>query len=91
MKAKKTIVEEFIENNGLDFSGSGSDLNGNCTILAGFICYMVKSLEEGYAIIENLTISSEATEELIRVFEYAYYNDYGVFWKTPKAKEKYKF
>ena len=37
MKTGKTIVKEFIKNNGLDFSGSGSDLNGNCVILGIYL------------------------------------------------------
>lgn len=91
MKAKKTIVEEFIENNGLDFSGTGSDLNGNCVILAGFISYKVDTNDEGLAIIENLKLSTEASEELFRVFKYAWDNSYFMFWDTPEAREKYKF
>lgn len=91
MKAKKTIVKEFIKNNELDFDGYGSDLNGNCTILAGFICYIEEELEKGYIIIENLDIKDEAREELIRVYDYAYLSNYGAFWETPEAKEQYKF
>lgn len=91
MKTGKTIVKEFIKNNGLDFSGSGSDLNGNCVTLAGFICYIIDDKDTGYDIIGGLKLSTDAEIELYRVFEYAWMNDYEEFWKTPKAKELYKF
>ena len=32
-------IQKFIKDNGLDFSGSGSDLNGACVILAGYALY----------------------------------------------------
>jgi len=91
MKTGKTLVKEFIKNNGLDFSGSGSDLNGNCVILAGFICHIVLEHPHGYKLIESLGFSREANQELLRVFDFAYDNNYGDFWETPEAKEKYKF
>ena len=92
MKAKKTIVKEFIKNNGLDFSGSGSDLNGNCVILAGFICHVSDGIyDDAVSLIEEIKLSTEANIELTRVFEFAFVNDYELFWETPEAKEKYKF
>ena len=91
MKSNKTIVKEFIKNNGLDFSGSGSDLNGNCVILAGFISHIVTDSLVGGGLINDLKLSTEAEEELFRVFYYDYENNYGEFWDTPEAKEKYKF
>ena len=91
------IVKKFIEDNKLDFSGRGSELNGNCTTLAGFICYVLdKDLDNylsshGYEIISELDISTDAAVELERVFEYAYNNYYEEFWKTPAAKKEYIF
>ena len=91
------IVKKFIEGNKLDFSGRGSELNGNCTTLAGFICYVLDKdpdnylSSHGYEIISELDISTDAAIELERVFEYAYNNYYEEFWKTPAAKKEYKF
>ena len=52
----------------MDFSGEGSDLNGNCVTLAGFICYITKSYDEGLTIVEGLKLSGEALAELTRVY-----------------------
>jgi len=91
MKTGKTIVKDFIKNNELDFSGTGSDLNGHCTTLAGFICHVFEEYEEGLRCIKELRLSEEAFDELVRVHEYAYNNNYYMFWDTPGAKELYKF
>jgi hypothetical protein len=97
MEEQVKKVKKFIEDNKLDFSGRGSELNGNCTTLAGFICYVLdEDPEEFYYknredIIDALDISSDAEEELRRVFEYAYNNNYEKFWKTPAAKKEYIF
>lgn len=91
------IVKKFIEDNKLDFSGRGSELNGNCTALAGFICYVLdedpdfNSKADGHNIIDELDFSVDANEELRRVFDYAYNSCYEKFWKTPAAKEQYVF
>ena len=91
------IVKKFIEDNKLDFSGRGSELNGNCTTLAGFICHVLDEdpviylSSHGYEIISELDISTDAAVELERVFEYAYNNYYEKFWKTPAAKKEYIF
>jgi hypothetical protein len=90
-------VKKFIEDNKLDLSGSGSELNGNCVTLAGFICYVLdeepdfNSNADGHDIIDELDFSVDANEELRRVFDYAYDNNYEKFWKTPAAKEQYVF
>ena len=97
MEEQVKIVKKFIEDNKLDFSGRGSELNGNCTTLAGFICYVLDEepviylSSHGYAIISELDISADAAVELGRVFEYAYDNSYAKFWKTPAAKKEYIF
>ena len=91
------IVKKFIEDNKLDFSGRGSELNGNCTTLAGFICCVLDKdpdnylSSHGYEIISELDISTDAAIELERVFDYAYNNYYEKFWKTPAAKKEYIF
>ena len=95
------IVKKFIEDNKLDLSGSGSELNGNCVILAGFICYILDASElkslDGYELINDLYsipdlgFSIDANTELLRVFDFAYESSYEKFWKTTSAKEQYIF
>lgn len=85
-------IKNFIEDNGLDFSDSGSSLNGNCVILAGFICHVIEGTGlTGGVTISNLALPTAAETELYRVFEFAYKSDYGNFWNTPEAAIKYKF
>ena len=89
------IVKKFIEDNKLDLSGSGSELNGNCVILAGFICYVIESdglgWKKGNELISELDLNFDAEVELTRVFNFAWVNSYEKFWKTPAAKAQYKF
>ena len=89
------IVKKFIEDNKLDLSGSGSELNGNCVILAGFICYVIEFdglvWKEGNELISKLDLNFYAEVELIRVFDFAWTNSYEKYWKTPAAKEQYIF
>jgi hypothetical protein len=90
-------IQQFIVDNNIDLSDTGSELNGNCVILAGFALHLnedtydfpqvVRDIEEG----DIYTLSSEAYEELARVFNYAYSNNYFKFWDTPEAKEQYVF
>ena len=95
MKELKEKVEKFIVDNKLEFNDSTSGLNGNCTPLAGFICYLINeedmSISDGNEIIESLGLSSEAETELERVFDFAWYAGYEDFWKTEDAKETYVF
>lgn len=97
MEEQVKKVKKFIEDNKLDFSGSGSELNGNCTTLAGFICYVLdeepdfNSNADGHNIIYELDFSVDADDELRRVFDYAYSSYYEKFWKTPAAKKEYIF
>lgn len=88
-----TKIRKFIKDNKLSFKGTGSSLNGNCTILAGFVCYDVEGInyELGKGIIRKLGLSKEATEELLRVYKYAFNAGYENFWETAEAKEKYIF
>lgn len=85
-------IKKFIEDNGLDFNGFGSNLNGNCVILAGFICHVIEEdFHAGLVAINKLALPTAAETELYRVFEYAYDNSYGEFWDTPEAAMKYKY
>jgi hypothetical protein len=90
-KKKINLIQNFIVNNSLDFSGRGSGLNGNCVILAGYACYLgVDSIEE---LIEGVLreIDEESERELIKVFNYAKKNNYGEYWLTEDAKKTYVF
>ena len=95
MEEQVKKVKKFIEDNKLDLSGSGSELNGNCVILAGFICYVIESdglgWKEGNELISELDLNYDAEVELTRVFNFAWTNSYEKFWKTPAAKEQYIF
>lgn len=84
------IIEQFITDNKLDFSGSGSELNSNCCVLAGF------------ALFQNIEWSDlvdkfiEATEgnffdftELKRVYAYANVKNYGAKWEAGDYKGTY--
>lgn len=85
-------IEKFINDNKLNFTSSGSDLNANCVILAGYSCYLKLSKEEllvHISLLDILTVSVKT--ELIRVFEHANKNNYGKYWETEQAKETYKF
>lgn len=90
-RKKINKIEKFINDNGLDFSGSGSDLNGNCVILAGYACYL--GIEDVTEVIESITglLDWTATDELKKVFDYAYNNNYGEWWNTSDAKKIYTF
>ena len=84
-------IKKFIIDNKLDFSDSGSSLNGNCVILAGFICHVTVGSSGGREAIYKLKLSTEAETELLRVFEYAYNNGYGDFWGGIDARKEYIF
>jgi len=84
-------VKKFIGDNSLDFDGSGSDLNSVCCTVAGFICYMMDGVKgvhsDGIEIINEIPLSIEAYDELVRVYNFAYANNYKKFWTTQQAKD----
>jgi len=85
-------IKQFIEDNNLDFSGSGSELNSNCVILAGFALYL--GLDEETLldiIIAEIDNTTDALVELRRVFKYADSKSYGTYWESEKAHLEYKF
>lgn len=88
-------LQQFIVDNKIDLSGTGSELNGNCVILAGFLCYLLVKEDkvelDGFDIIRSLELSPEAETELERVFKYAWAASYENFWETEDAKEEYIF
>lgn len=99
----KDKIKKFIEDNKLDFSGSGSDLNGQCVILAGYALYLNLDLKDMLEITDDLEIlpagsrvrlvggSCWSWEEFKRVFEYAEANNYGDWWKHKEAHDMYIF
>jgi len=84
-------IKDFITNNRLDFSGSGSDLNGNCVILCGYLLHIEKDIKDLLVTEVFINFPSEVDDELYRVFEFAEANNYGAWWKSPEAKKMYKF
>lgn len=96
-RKKENIIEKFIRLNGLDFSGSGSELNGNCVILAGYAHYLGfdtydKLADELYSFDpDDEIIPTSCSDELERVFEYAVRNNYGKWWHSEESKKTYVF
>jgi len=95
-KAIINKVKRFIKDNDLKFEGVGSELNSNCAILAGFMCYILTEndmeyVDEGYKITSALDLSANASKELKNVFYYAFYNNYKEFWTTDDASKQYVF
>ena len=85
-------IKKFIEDNSLSFLGTGSSLNGNCVVLAGYALYKEISLEDLIDYFEEIPdVAGEAFEEMERVYNYAEINNYGDWWKREDAKKSYKF
>ena len=89
----KEIIKKFIEDNNLDFTGSDSDLNGACVVLAGFCCYKGLDDDEAEKIFDDLYDDYYTQCEFSRVMAYAHYNSYGDWWSTDleRAHSMYKF
>ena len=85
-------IQEFIKNNSLDFSGSGSELNSNCTIISGYALFIGISYLELVTMMEEDTeeLSIDVKHELSRVFDFAKRNNYGQWWNKPENAERYK-
>jgi len=82
-------IQEFIKNNGLDFTGSGSDLNSNFCSLSGYALHLGLTLDE---LKEKMTDEQlDEVDELDRVFDFAESHNYGAWWTSDDAKEQYKF
>ena len=85
-------IQKFIEENGLDFSGSGSDLNSNCVTLSGYALHRGLSFEDLKILMTPEQRSNlDAITELERVFNFAESHNYGEWWKSDEAKAEYKF
>lgn len=84
------MIKKFIEDNGLDFTGSGSELNGNCVILAGYALYIGLTKDKFEEEINgHIPLTSDSENELLRVFNYAESKNYGAVWNTETYKKKY--
>ena len=83
-------IQKFIKANGLDFTGSGSELNGNCVSLAGYALHLDLTYAELVKLMTKIQVE-HVNYELERVFDYAYDHNYGAWWSTDDAKDQYKF
>jgi hypothetical protein len=93
-RKKINKIEKFINDNKLDFSGSGSDLNGNCVILAGYACYLELNETDFFELFYTTLTPSynvEVENELKRLLKYAYNKNYDQYWYTSEAKGTYIF
>lgn len=88
-----TKLVNFINDNGLNFSDSGSGLNSDCTIISGYALHLgITSPRTIVKAIKKANPSARKfTAELKRVFEYAEENNYGYWWDSDAAKLMYKF
>lgn len=107
MKKKKITVRkneaynkivEFTKNNNLEFESEDSNLNGNCTILAGFCCYLNEkhdiNLNENDIIDiveEEQTTTHDFSSEFKKCYNFASSHSYENFWNTKEAHKMYKF
>lgn len=97
-KEMKEIILKFIEDNSLDFSGTGSELNSNCVTLAGFVCFVNNDRLSFTTVRDNTLellrregVNLEAAIEFEKVLGYAWNNNYEKFWTTDEARELYTF
>lgn len=88
----KLILISFIKNNGLTF-GDGRR-NSDFVIISGYSLYLdideVDQVEEAIEEALSLPLDADVSGELYRVFEYAYDNNYGVWWTNPHNTKGYK-
>lgn len=84
-------INKFIIDNGLSFK-EGSR-NYDSTILSGYALSLgAKNTSIMRKCIDTTCVDSDDYySELDRVFSYAKRRDYGKFWSTPEAKDKYIF
>ena len=85
---------EFIENNDLDFTGVGSNLNGACVVISGYALHLGAGSTNIISQAINLHYSGRKLNynlELSNVFHYAQMNHYSDFWDTQEARDLYVF
>lgn len=88
----KLDLEQFIKDNKLNFNQTGSGLNGVCVVLSGYACYLgIEDFKDVNEVVLEMFPDAVYYDELERVFNYAYNNNYGYYWKLDEAKKIYKF
>lgn len=88
----KDKLIKFIIDNKLNFNGSGSALNGMCTVISGYALHIEASVGDiKEAIAETFPKATSYQKELERVYKVAEDRGYGTYWSTTEAKEMYKF
>lgn len=70
-------IETFIEQNNIDFTGSGSDLNGSYVVVIGYGLYLGLSEDELCEVIPDAVDQ----DDFERIFKCAELNDYGDWWE----------
>jgi len=90
---RKEKLKKFINENNLDFHGGDSSVNSDSCILSGYGLHIgVEDIDELEEAIDQAVVDPRMYyDELVRVFNYAIANDYGVYWVTEQAKRIYKF
>ena len=83
---------DFINNNDLDFSGTGSDLNSNCCVLAGYSLWLEISKSQINTFLSDHEVNYLGMRtEFTKVYYHAKVNKYGDFWETEEARNSYTF
>jgi hypothetical protein len=91
------MLNEFVINNGLTFHRSAT--NDNVTILVGFARYLndnagFEDEVNGYDVVDAIggsTISVRVRDHVHRVWKATNNRNYGAYWTTEDAMNKYKF
>ena len=85
----KEKLVKFIKKNSLSFSGTGSDLNGSCTVICGYADHIganIKSVKEAIEKTEvQVGLSIDQNDEINKVYEFASTYNYGKWWNSPEA------
>lgn len=90
-------IQKFIKDNGLSLEGSGSDLNSTCCIIAGYALYANGDNNDYDKVLEDIeedglyNLTGEVSEELERVFDFAYGSNYRAWWESKEAAKTYIF
>jgi len=93
LTTKEKLID-FIKNNNLSFTDSGSELNSECAIISGFALSLgVDHYDEIEMAVLTMNIDSNTNfeDELRKVFSYSKKNNYGKNWSSDAYKKMYKF
>lgn len=93
----KSKIKQFIDENGLNFVGQGSELNSDCTVISGYADYVgaseddvIDAIKESLADVD-VTLKPKVKKDLSKVFKFARTYSYGKWWNTAEAKGQYTF